>query len=526
MPSRLRVQLYFILAAAVLFMPGLGAVHLFDWDEINYGEVAREILLTGDWLRPQIDFQPFYEKPPLFMWMQALCMWIMGVGEYAARFPNAICGIITLLVLYRIGDQLRGKVFALLWPLAYVGSILPHLYFRSGIIDPWFNLFIFLGIHAFVTLVQNDPKRQTGAINSRSDRYAWLTGIFLGLAVLTKGPVGVLIPGLMAATYWVLRRKRFHLSIRRGTIIIIATILTSSAWGAIDLVVNGPRFTIDFFWRQMAMLTTEDAGHGGFFAYHFVVLAIGCFPASLFAIKEMVRPTRTQDPMQNDHRMWMVVLFWVVLILFTIVRTKIVHYSSMTYFPLTYLAALQLEQFWRKREGFGGIRSAIGAVGMLFVLATMLLPWAGRNVETIRPLFANDPFAMANLDADVHWTGFEALAGVWLLGVLLAAHHLHGRRLIRQSILTLFIGTAFFVTITLYFFISRIEAYSQRAAIEFFKDRQGEAAYVVPLYYKTYAHLYYTRKRPPHDPRAHDRDWLLNGDVDQPVYAICKITAV
>jgi 4-amino-4-deoxy-L-arabinose transferase-like glycosyltransferase len=68
-----------------------------------------------------------------------------GVGEFAARLPNAINGLMTLLVLYRIGDQLRGRVFGMVWVLAYIGSILPHLYFRSGIIDPWFNLFIFLG---------------------------------------------------------------------------------------------------------------------------------------------------------------------------------------------------------------------------------------------------------------------------------------------------------------------------------------------------------------------------------------------
>src|SRR5690606_16901134 len=203
MPSRLRVQLYFILGAALLFLPGLGAVHLFDWDEINFAEIAREMIVTGDWSRPQIDYQPFHEKPPLFMWLQAISMKLIGIGEYAARFPNAICGIITLIILYRIGDQVRSKVFAMLWPLAYLGSILPHLYFRSGIIDPWFNLFIFLGIHSFITLVQGDPTRQEGALNSRRDKYAWLTGLFLGLAVLTKGPVGVLIPALMAAVYWV-----------------------------------------------------------------------------------------------------------------------------------------------------------------------------------------------------------------------------------------------------------------------------------------------------------------------------------
>ncbi|MFM7400989.1 MAG: ArnT family glycosyltransferase, partial [Bacteroidota bacterium] len=58
---------YLILAGLgmLFFLPFLGNVHLFDWDEINFAECAREMLITGDWLQPQIDFEPFWEKPPL-----------------------------------------------------------------------------------------------------------------------------------------------------------------------------------------------------------------------------------------------------------------------------------------------------------------------------------------------------------------------------------------------------------------------------------------------------------------------------
>src|SRR5690606_589506 len=107
-------------------------------------------------------------------------------------------------------------------------------------------------------LVQSDPTRQEGALNSRRDKYAWLAGLFFGLAVLTKGPVGVLIPTLMAIVYWVMNRFKFYLRLRRVIIIIIATILTVCTWGAIDLIAHGPDFMIGFFWRQVAMLTTED----------------------------------------------------------------------------------------------------------------------------------------------------------------------------------------------------------------------------------------------------------------------------
>ena len=61
-----------ILLGAIFFLPFLGSVHLFDWDEINFAESAREMLVSGDWWRVQINFEPFWEKPPLFFWMQAI----------------------------------------------------------------------------------------------------------------------------------------------------------------------------------------------------------------------------------------------------------------------------------------------------------------------------------------------------------------------------------------------------------------------------------------------------------------------
>jgi 4-amino-4-deoxy-L-arabinose transferase-like glycosyltransferase len=510
------------LGAALLFIPGLGAVHLFDWDEINFAEIAREMLVTGDWLRPRIGLVPFHEKPPLFMWLQALSMKAFGVGEFAARFPNAICGLLTLWLLVRIGEQVRGRAFGSLWALAYVGSILPHLYFRSGIIDPWFNLFIFLGLHAIITLVQRDPKRTPGTLNARTDKYAWLAGLFLGLAVLTKGPVGVLIPALVMGVYWAWGRCKPYLRWRRIGIIVLATMLAIGTWGAVDLLRNGPEFMVAFFWRQVAMLTTEDAGHGGFFGYHFVVLLLGCFPASVFALQELLKPTRGDDADANDHRRWMVILFWVVLILFSIVKTKIVHYSSLCYFPLTYLAAMQLERVWRKRESFGWSRFLIGGLGSLIALVLILVPFTGMHIDKLRPLFVQDPFALANLDADVRWTGLEALAGLLLMGALLTGHVLHDRSRFREAVVVVFVGGAMFVTTTLYFFINRIEGYTQRAAVEFFQGKAGEQAWLITKNYKSYVPEFYgriTEARPP-------EEVLLHGPIDRPVYLSCKVTAM
>jgi 4-amino-4-deoxy-L-arabinose transferase-like glycosyltransferase len=89
-----------ILSGIIFFIPFLGRVHLFDWDEINFAESAREMIVTGNYHRVQINFQPFWEKPPLFFWLQAGSMKMFGINEFAARFPNAIFGIITLVTFF------------------------------------------------------------------------------------------------------------------------------------------------------------------------------------------------------------------------------------------------------------------------------------------------------------------------------------------------------------------------------------------------------------------------------------------
>jgi 4-amino-4-deoxy-L-arabinose transferase-like glycosyltransferase len=144
---RLRDAAIIVIVGALLFIPFLGTVHLFDWDEVNFAECAREMIVSGNWLRVQVNFEPFWEKPPLFIWLQALSMKTFGINEFAARFVNAVCGIVTLLVVYRIGTVLLDPALGRLWVMAFLGSLLPHAFFKSGIIDPVFNLFIFCGIY-------------------------------------------------------------------------------------------------------------------------------------------------------------------------------------------------------------------------------------------------------------------------------------------------------------------------------------------------------------------------------------------
>jgi 4-amino-4-deoxy-L-arabinose transferase-like glycosyltransferase len=517
---------FFAVLAAVFFLPFLGGVHLFDWDEINFAEIAREMVVLGNYLEIYMNYELFTEKPPLFFWLQATSMNVLGIGDYAARLPNALMGIIALPVLFVIGKAVQNARFGFYWALAYFGSILPHLYFKSGIIDPVFNFFIFMGLWY---LIRYTRKYKYGKYSKGGKRkiipLLLFAGLFTGLATLTKGPVAYLITCLTLLVYWISVRFKWFIAIHHFLLYTAAMLFTKSIWVVLNSLQHGPTFMVEFTIRQWELLTTQDAGHGGFMGYHFVVLLVGCFPASIFAIQAMVNRDHRANRKQREMRRWMIYLFWVVLILFTLVSTKIVHYSSLAYYPLTYLAALsllRLEQGIWRATGF--MKFGLWFIGGLAAGITIALPFLGMQIDKLKPLFEKDPFAVENLQAQVSWSGFESISGI-LLALILVFSLVIFRRNLKLRFAVLFYGTGVWVMLTLIFYIGRIESYSQRAAIEFWEERQGKDVYVHTYGYKSYAHIYYSRTQPMEGAHQADGNWLLHGEIDKPVYISCKVTS-
>ncbi|MBN2214057.1 MAG: glycosyltransferase family 39 protein [Bacteroidales bacterium] len=502
-------------ASLVLFVPFLGGVHLFDWDEINFAESAREMIVTGDYLTVRINFLPFWEKPPLFIWLQVLSMKVFGINEFAARFPNAICGTVTLPVLFNAGRKLYNNKFGLLWVMTYACSILPFLYFKSGIIDPWFNLFIFLGIHHFIK-----HTRQKAVIS------ILMSAAFIGLAILTKGPVALLVFLLTAGIYWALNRFRTILSIRDTFIFIIVLLLTGGSWFILQILDGNFSVLKDFIAYQIRLFQTEDAGHGGFFLYHFIVLLIGVFPASVPAFMGFLA-FRDDTPVQRNYKKWMLILFWIVLILFSIVKTKIVHYSSLCYFPLTFLSALVIFKYIDRKIFLPGwIVAGLIIVGSIVSAIVIVFPFLGYFKHQIAgSSLITDDFARNIVLADVRWHGYEPVAGLILIAGLILFLVFHKKRLSFQAMVTLFASSGLSVMLTLIMYTTRIEAYSQGAAIAFFKDLSDKDAYVETLGYKSYAHLFYTEKKMPENPLSYKKNWLLTGSIDKNAYFTCKITS-
>lgn len=504
---------YLLVAAwgALLFIPFIGSVHLFDWDEINFAESAREMLVTGNYQQVQINYQPFIEKPPLFFWLQAASMKVFGVNEFAARFPNALIGVATLLFIFYSGKTWFGRRLAWLWVFCITGSITPHLYFKSGIIDPLYNLLITAGIfQLFLISKSTHPKRKM--IHSA------LLGMFLGLAIITKGPVALLVVLLCVMVFLVLNSFRWFFNGYHVLICAISCFIFSAIWFGYETLHHGPAFLVEFVKYQVDLFRNPVAGHGQPFWYHPLVLLLGCFPASVFALNALFRRTVVMQTEQALFYRWMQILFWVVLILFSIVETKIVHYSSLCYLPLTFMAAYAIHDMV-----FGEAQLATWKKGLLFFIGVFLaVLMTGVTLiehfkEALIP-FIKDEFAVASLQIPSPWRGYEFLLGLGLIGVLISVYGSFRKRENLKAVFTLLLFLSIFIPLYMRLVVPKIEAYSQGPAIEMLTELSSEDCYIEVNGYKSYAHYFYGRPDKYTNDSAYQKNWLMNAALDKPAY--------
>jgi hypothetical protein len=497
----IKAYAFIFIAAGLLYIPFIGNMPLFDWDEVNFAECAREMLASNNYSEVQLYFHPFWEKPPLFIWLQAISMNVFGVNEFAARFPNALCGVITLMVLYKTGKEINDRKFALTWVFVYASTLLPHVFFKSGIIDPWFNLFIYVAVYYLIQHT-NNPVGKFGY------KTAIISGFFLGLALLTKGPAALILVSLTITVFFVLGRFKKISSFKFMASFLLAFLITGLSWFAVMYLKGNGQVIKEFIDYQIRLFNTEDSDHGGPFIYHFVVLLLGCFPSSLFLILAH-KKSASDTPYQMHSKRWMMSLFWVVLILFSIVQTKIVHYSSLCYFPLTYLATYAIQKLlaaqynWKKvfHLFFVVISSLLGLVFLIIGCVPLFKPWL------INSNLIADPFAIENLKTDVYWSGFEWIIGVVFLGVTYYSL-VKIKKGSFKFIYLLFLSSLFAVYSLIMIVAPKVEQYSQRTAIEFYKQCAKHGFSVESIGFKSYATLFYGELEPSFENNQSFKDYL------------------
>jgi len=183
-----------LLGVAVLVFYRLGAGSLWDQDETKYAQVAREILETGDPITLHVNGAPWYVHPPLYMWLVAATGGVLGFSELAVRFWSAAATVLAVYATILLGRALWGPRTGLLAGAMLAVTFQVLVQSRLAVFDTVLLAWMLLAMHAFV---------QGYRRGRRADYLRFF--LFAGLATLTKGPIGLLLPALVIVPFVTLR---------------------------------------------------------------------------------------------------------------------------------------------------------------------------------------------------------------------------------------------------------------------------------------------------------------------------------
>ncbi|WMJ75461.1 glycosyltransferase family 39 protein [Cytophagaceae bacterium ABcell3] len=508
-----------VFAAAVLFIPFLGNHHLLDGYETIFAEAAREMLVTGNYLSPQINFEPMPDMPPLFIWMQAISMNIFGISEFSARLPNALAGIITLVLLFWLGQKFFSTRFGLFWVIAFAGSFLTSLYFKSGLAAPWNNLFIFLSI---VSLIVHSSL----SINFYYQRLqmTFLAGVSLGLAMLTQGPLAAFIVLFSLATFMMVRRTWRLFSTQEALLFSSSILAIVIFWAFSQSILYGSSFVKDFFLNDVSVFLSLLT-HKTYF-YHWLIIIAGSFPASIFVIKAL-RKFYSDNVVQNNFRVWMIICLSIIFIFFSFIEVGSHHYLSFSYFPISFLAAYTLHKASHRRVYFRRFipRAALvigGTISFFFIAVPLTMKFKSPILEALAHHVNND-FTYALLAAEVEWSGWEVIPAIlYLIAIVLFFKYFH-TNIIKWSLI-LFFATILVMQSFLLTIMPKIELQVQGAKIEFYKSVAHEQATIKTYGFTSHASLFYGNAQPTQAPKKPQADLIKNPVQKNPTYLSTKVT--
>ena len=193
---------FYALLAAILYLPGLGRPALWEPDEGRYAEIAREMVVTGDYVTPRDDFELYFEKPPLVYWTNAASIEIFGVNEFAVRLPAALFSIGQVVVTAALAEVMFGATAGFFAALALALSPLFFGFARFATLDPALAFFLTAALAAFYLAAREDSFSQPSA-----RRWMLISAAMLALGTLAKGPVALLLGGAIPLAWLATERR-------------------------------------------------------------------------------------------------------------------------------------------------------------------------------------------------------------------------------------------------------------------------------------------------------------------------------
>jgi 4-amino-4-deoxy-L-arabinose transferase-like glycosyltransferase len=391
----------------VLFhIVGTWSLPLIDRDEPRFAEASREMIERADYVVPYFNDQVRLDKPPLTYWAQLASYRIFGENDFAARFPSAIAAALTALVIFAWGMRLGGEKLGWCASIIFTLSLQTFVHAKAAVADMWLVLFVTLAHWAGYELIQlptlnvqrstldSEETNQTSNIKHQTSLW-WCLIFYLALALgfLAKGPVAW-VPLLTVAVTIMFARdaqlvRRFKLAYG-----ILFTLALVALWGIPALIqTQGEFFKVGIGRHVIRRSFSTMEGHGAnslgmyllLLPFYFVTVFVSFFPWSIklpWLARTLLRKRKTgiADPgySWNLTDKYLVPGVAIIFIIFTLIKTKLPHYT-LPAFPLL---ALLLARHWQE-AAIANRRSlfkatAIVSACVLVAIALVIPPMVAR----------------------------------------------------------------------------------------------------------------------------------------------------
>jgi len=328
--------LLLVIIYALLWFGTLNYRHLIPSDEGRYAEIAREMLVTGDWITPRYNGYKYFEKPPLQAWATAAAFQIFGIGDWQARLWTALTGFLTILFVGFTGTRIFNARAG--WLAAVVLASSP-----MWVISGHFNS-LDMGLSAFLVAALCSLLIAQTSHNKNSCRnWMWVCWAFMALATLSKGVIGAAIPAMVFITYCISTwdwKIWTRLRLFSGSVLFLAI---TAPWFVL-MAQRNPEFLEFFFIHEHFQRFTQDAHSRTGPIYYFVpLLLIGILPWFL-QIPGAIAQAWNERRREFSAGWLLVCWFVVIFAFFSVSRSKLPGYIIPVFPALALIIGNRLDR--------------------------------------------------------------------------------------------------------------------------------------------------------------------------------------
>lgn len=355
MRTRSLVLLVFF-AALLIYLPFNANLAVTDPVESNYALPAKEMVISGDFVSPQIYGHAWFDKPIMIYVSIALCYKLFGINEFAARFPAALASALSVAFLCWFTLKLfKKQKIAVLSALVLATSLEFWILSRMVITDALLFLFTSVSLGLFYL-----------GLSEGKIRYYVIAYMAAGLSVLTKGPVGIVLPMLIIFVYLVVTRqwKLFRqLFLWRGLVIFL---VVAGPWYLAMYQRHGLEFINTFLGlHNYVRATVSEHPQDNVFYYYLVLFPFSMLPWSGLLFKAL-GSLRMKVP---KHAGFLAVWLGVIIVFYTLMATKYPTYVFPAMFPAAILIAREMYDMLEARNPRSWWWLTIPTVVLLAVLS-------------------------------------------------------------------------------------------------------------------------------------------------------------